>query len=297
MQVNQRHQPWERNRGISVFWLRSTLLAPLLGLLALLQVLPYVILAFGVWLYLSRLSLSPEHSEQLGELLRWVPGKRTRSLENNPDVAPIEIIAIMAAIALGYLALFRTHRSALRMVGHGDTGSYWMLILPSFGWVRLMTPAMAVGVIIVLGPRFLPRYDWMFSGVPADGSIEAHVAAHLPALALMAAGIIVVLAPVGCRATQIAASQPLPFRTLFLGLGTLLVLGVIHGVIAVPLTYVVVEAMVIVNDALSETPFLPGLNIYQGVQGAIHWMAMSVACVMVLERHIDRVADAVEAPA
>lgn len=281
--------------GAKVFLLRSTIFAACLGLGALVYVLPYVALVVGAWLAVRGLPLSEEQLQMLRDALKWLPNRRTRSLEADPENNPLEIVAVIVAMGLGALASFRTHRSALRFVGHGDTGRFWMLFFPSFTWISTMTPAAAVGVILVLGPHFILEMEWIYAGNPKGLQLDAYAMANQWAIGLVAAGVIVTLAPLGCRAVQIAAAEPLPFSTYFLGFGSLLALGVVQGALAVPLSFGLVHLTTVLYGAVAGAPLEPGLAVYLGAQAAVHWMAMSIVCVLVLERAINRFAEAAEA--
>lgn len=277
-----------------MFFLRSTIFAACWALGALVYVLPYAALVVFAWLAVRGVPLSDEQLQTLRDALKWLPNRRTSSLEADPENNPLDIVAIIVAMILGVLVAFRTHRSALRFVGHGDTGRFWMLFFPSFKWIRTVMPAASVGVILVLGPHFILGIDWIFSGDPSGLKLPVYVIANQWAIGLVAAGVIVTLVPVGCRAIQAAAAETLPFSTYFLGVGSLLFFGIVQGAIAVPLSFSLVQVATVLYEAIDGAPLELSLAVYLGVQAAVHWMAMSVVCVLVLERAINRVAEAVE---
>ncbi|MEM1299249.1 MAG: hypothetical protein AAGH68_08195 [Pseudomonadota bacterium] len=288
-----------------LFYLNLALLAPLRAVGAFLLTLPYLLPALWLTLLLPGTRLSPEAEARLNEaagvlgaIAEWLPRRRLRSSNEEGTMLDPWVFLVGAVIIFAWImVLFRTQRAALRMQGHGDTGSYALLIVPSIGWLRAFwVPFLITGIFVAVQAALLERsgqWAWLVQAVETNSPVT-YAQAYWPQMARVFIALMVIWVPVGVMQVQRAAQEPLPFSTLGMGGLPLILLGLVFMVLSIPIAMAVVAgAGAVLHTAEGAPPSAP-LYAYLAVQTVLLWFALSCASVAILDRRLHIIADRLE---
>lgn len=284
-----------------LFYLGLAVSAPLRAFGAFVLTLPYLVPAILATLLLPTIQLSPGAEARLGEItewLDWLPRRRLRTYGSEDTSLDPWIFVIGAVICFTWImVVFRSQRAALRVQGHGDTGSHALLIVPSLGWLKVIwVPFLLAAIIVAVQVIVLERDgQWAWLTQPVDtASPLVYAKLYWPQMQSYLLVLFVIFVPVGVMQAQRAAQERLPFSTLGMGGSRLILLGGVFLALSIPIAMGLVGAMAAVLHT-AEGPTTPApLYVYLSVQGCFLWFALSCASVAILDRRLNIIADRLE---
>lgn len=270
---------------------RTIASAPLIAMTALILTLPYALAALFCWIVLVPADLPEGFVTAAEKFAEWLPRRRASGFHGD-DSNFAQGLVYLAGIWLTVLVLFRVHRSVLRVMGHGDTGRFWMLISPSRAWfLTVLLPVVLIFVGTVALSRTPGWAENLYAPVVQTWP-QDFIKAHLSDLGFLLAALMLVFMPFGVMLTQYAASAPLPFSTFCTGAISVLIYGVVFCALAVALSIILLKGVSVVLTKPDETAEPFNLLTYLILQALLAWTMLITATVRLLERRIDKAIDA-----
>lgn len=262
-------------------FLKHLLIAPCLGSVTFILVLPYMVLAFLAAQFVGGIEWSEEFKRGAADLFDALPSRRGRTRDPmDPERIP-QVIGFLTALFVGMLVVWRASRVSARLSGLPSASMPLALILPDRYWLGIAAPFMVLVALILIATSLANDQLVLIDGTGINVPVVYSRALFSEfALAYLVIGLIFALFGVTLVRRALGFLEPKTFATGFFAILIASFLLAAMVIFIQPFLLILVlrglEALGLINLTISA-------RVQVSAHALLFWCFISCFCAQVLK--------------